>query len=101
MTAAADRGKRISTALTTDSRVSVRSAGPEDSAIVSQGIFRGLASIGGDSFLAIELDGTGGDPKGRIRLLPLSALLAIDILEASPTVEEKRPDSSASPGYFR
>jgi hypothetical protein len=93
--------KKPQIALVPGSRVRVRSAGPDDAAIDSVGLFRGLVSIGGDHTLAIELDGTGGDEKGRIRLVPVPALLAVDILEAAKPEEEKRADSNAAPGYFR
>jgi hypothetical protein len=93
--------KRPTIALVPGSRVRVRSAGPDEEAIDSTGLFRGLVSIGGDNSLAIELDGSGGDEKGRIRLVPVPALLAVDILEAAKAEEEKRSDSSAAPGYFR
>ena len=93
--------KRPSIALVPGSRVRVRSAGPNEEAIDSVGLFRGLVSIGGDNSLAIELEGAGGDEKGRIRLVPVPALLAVDILEAAKPEEEKRSDSNQAPGYFR
>jgi hypothetical protein len=81
--------------------VRVHSAGPDEKAIVSTGIFRGLVSIGGDNALAIELEEGEKDEKGRIRLVPISALLAIDILEAAKAEEEKRNEPAQAPGYFR
>ncbi len=93
--------KRPPITLTPGSRVRVRSAGPDDTAIESTGTFRGLVSIGGDNIMAVELDGTGGDDKGRIRLVPIPALLAIDILEAAKAEEEKHAEPAQSPGYFR
>ena len=111
MTAESAGTKRPAITLTPGSRVRIRSAGPEDKAIVSTGSFRGLVSIGGDNVLAIELDGTdpplgdahsgGASEKGRIRLVPISALLAIDIVEAAKPEEEKRSEPAQSPGYFR
>ena len=94
-------GKRPPIALTPGSRVHVRSAGPEDQALVSVGVFRGLVSIGGDNALAVELEGGEGDEKGRVRLVPVPALLAIDILEAAKPEEEKRAEPPAASGYFR
>jgi hypothetical protein len=93
--------KRPPIALVPGSHVRVRSAGPDDRAIDSTGLFRGLVSIGGDNTLAIELDGSGGDEKGRIRLVPVPALLAVDILEAAKPEEEKRSDPNQATGYFR
>ena len=98
---AAAASKRPAIALTPGSHVRLRSAGPEEKAIVSTGMFRGLVSIGGDSALAIELDGSDGDEKGRVRLVPIPALLAVDILEAAKAEEEKRNETSPAPGYFR
>ncbi|HTW76742.1 MAG TPA: hypothetical protein VMG14_03135 [Thermoplasmata archaeon] len=93
--------KRPPITLTPGSRVRVRSAGADDTAIVSTGLFRGLVSIGGDNIMALELDGSDGDEKGRIRLVPIPALLAIDILEIARAEEEKRSEPAQSPGYFR
>jgi hypothetical protein len=91
--------KKVTIALTVGSKVRVRSASSENESLVSNGTFRGLVSIGGDSSLAIELDGTVAEEKGRTRLIPLNALLALDVLEAAKAEEEKRADP-ASPGYF-
>jgi hypothetical protein len=93
--------KRPTPALTPGSKVKVRSAGSETEAIVSVGIYRGLVSISGDSALAIELDGSGGEEQGLVRIVPVPAILAIDILEAAKPDEEKRSEPPQSPGYFR
>lgn len=94
-------GKRPGIAFTPGSRVRVHSAGPKEEAFISTGTFRGLVSIAGDSSLAIELEGPPKEEKGQIRLVPLNALLAIDILEAAKVEEEKRVESTPAPGYFR
>ena len=88
-------------ALTPGSRVRLRSAGPETSTIDSSGTFRGLVSIGGDNAVAIELDGEHGQEKGHIRLIPVPAILTIDILQAAKPEEEKRSETTQAPGYFR
>jgi len=93
--------KRPAITFTVGSKVRVRSAGTENEAIVSTGTFRGFVSISGDNALAVELDGSGGDEKGRIRFVPTPAILAIDILEAAKPDEEKRSEPPQSPGYFR
>jgi hypothetical protein len=100
---AALSAKKTLITLTPGSRVQVRSAGTRDEALVSTGVFKGLVSVGGDNSLAIELDGPGTEERGRMRLVPLNALLAIDILEAAqkPPEEEKRSDAAATAGYFR
>lgn len=101
MTASGPAGRKPPIALTPGSRVRVRSAGPDETAIDSTGVFRGLVSIGGDNTLAIELEGGASEEKGRLRLVPVPAVLAIDILEAAKPEEEKRADPSASAAYFR
>jgi hypothetical protein len=94
--------KRPAITLTNGSKVRVHSAGPREEAMISLGTFRGLVSIGGDNSLAIELDGSPTDKPGSIRLVPLNALLAIDIIEAAKPEEEKRSEPpSTAPGYFR
>ena len=99
MSAPNSTAKRPVIGLTPGSRVRIQSAGPDDEAIVSTGTFRGLVSIGGDNALAIELE--DGDEKGRVRLVPIPALLAIDILEAAKPEEEKRTEPTPSANYFR
>ena len=101
MSATHSNPKKPAIALTPGSHVRVRSAGPETSTIDSSGTFRGLVSIGGDNAIAIELDSDHGSEKGRIRLVPIPAILTIDILEAAKPEEEKRSETTQTPGYFR
>ena len=93
--------KKTPIVLTAGSRIRVRSAGSRDEALVSSGLFRGLVSIGGDNSLALELDDTVKEDRGRVRLIPLNALLAIDVVEAVKPEEEKQKETTQSPGYFR
>jgi hypothetical protein len=93
-------GRKPTISFTVGSKVSVRSAGQGDEVLVSNGTFRGLVSIGGDSSLALELEAKGKGEKGRIRLIPLSALFSIDIVVAVQPEEEKRVEPAAA-GYFR
>ena len=85
--------------LTPGSQVRIRSAGDRDSALVTTGTFRGLVSVGGDSSMAIEMD--DGPDRGKVRLIPISAVFAVDILEAAKAEEERRSEPAQSPGYFR
>ncbi len=93
--------KKTPIVLTTGSKIRVRSAGTRDEALVSSGVFRGLVSIGGDNSIALELDDSVKEERGRVRLIPLNALLAIDVLEAVKPEEEKQKETTQSPGYFR
>lgn len=91
---------RPAIALTTGSRVRIYSAGPEETGLVSVGVYRGLVSVAGDNVLALELE-EPADAKGRIRLISTAALWAVDILEAAKAEEERRTERPAlSPGYF-
>jgi len=94
------QGKKPGIQLTVGSKVSVRSAGGEETAIVSVGVFRGLVSVGGDNAVALELEGPPKEEKGRIRLIPVNALLSLDVLDAAKPEEEKRSEPSAA-AYFR
>lgn len=98
---AAPTAKKTPIVLTSGSKVRVRSAGTRDDALVSSGLFRGLVSIGGENSLALELDDSNKEDRGRVRLIPLNALLAIDVLEAVKPEEEKQKETAQSPGYFR
>jgi len=101
MTNEAPSAKKPAIALTNGSRIRIRSAGTRDDALVSTGAFRGLVSVGGDNSIAIELSEGAKEEKGLIRLIPLNAVLAIDVLEAAKPEEEKRADPAASQAYFR
>jgi hypothetical protein len=94
--------KKSTITLPPGSKVRVRSAGTRDEALLSSGAFRGLVSVGGENSLALEMDDTHKDEKGRIRLIPLNAILAIDILEAAKAPEEEKQRSDPTqPAYFR
>jgi hypothetical protein len=97
----ANAAKKPTITLAPGSKIRVRSAGTRDEALLSAGAFRGLVSVGGENSLALELDDVHKEDKGRIRLIPLNAILAIDILEAAKAAEEeKRAEPSQSP-YVR
>ncbi|MCI4366268.1 MAG: hypothetical protein L3K08_00790 [Thermoplasmata archaeon] len=87
--------------LSPGAKIRVRSAGTRDEALISQGVFRSLVSVGGENSLAIELDDSTKEEKGRIRLIPLNAILAVDILEAGKMPEEEKRADPAQPAYFR
>jgi hypothetical protein len=94
--------KRPLISLTQGSRIKVFSAGARDEPFESTGVFRGLVSVGGDNSLALEFDETTKkEEKGRIRLIPMNAVMAIDILHAVKVEEEKRIDPVTAAGYFR
>jgi hypothetical protein len=92
--------KRSPVALTVGSKIHIRSSGGKAESVVSSRTYRGLVSIGGDNSLALELDGSAGASSGQTRLIPLNAVLAVELVEAAKPEEQKRVDS-VSAGYFR
>lgn len=94
-------GKKPTISLSPGSKIRVRSAGTRDEALLSTGAFRGLVSVGGENSLALELDEGPKEERGRIRLIPLNAILAVDILEAVKPVEEEKRSEPTQPAYFR
>lgn len=80
------------------SRYKVVSIGGKDIALETEGIFKGFASIGIDEGgLQMELGKHHGDMQGKIRIVPLHAILAIDILDAK---EDKKEDSKDTNHYY-
>jgi hypothetical protein len=92
--------KKPSIALTVGSKVSIRSASGGDEVFISEGTFRGLVSVGGDSSIALELESGSKAEKGRVRLIPLNAVLSVDVLQAKKIEQEKRAEPPSTE-YFR
>ena len=84
--------------LTEGSRYNVISIGGRDSALETEGVFKGFASIGIDEGgLILELDESRGEMKGKLRIIPLHAILAIDILDAK---EDEKEDEKGPSHYY-
>ena len=85
--------------LTEGSRYKVISIGGRDIALETEGVFKGFASIGIDEGgMQIELSEHHGDMQGKIRIVPLHAILAIDILDAKK--DDKKDDSKDTNHYY-
>ena len=83
--------------LTEESEYKITSIGGRDSALETKGIFKGYIAIGVDEIgLLMELDNDHGDMTGKIRIVPLHAILAIDILNAKPN---SKKDKKEMPRY--
>lgn len=70
--------------LTKGSRYRIESMETRDRTKITKGIFRGYASIGTDDVIVIELDESHQEMKGKLRLIPLHVVLAVDVLEHVP-----------------
>jgi hypothetical protein len=71
--------------LTVESLYRIISIGGRNNSIETKGIFKGYMTIGVEEIgLLLELDKDHGDMAGKIRIIPLHAILAIDVLKAKP-----------------
>ena len=69
--------------LTEGSRYKVISIGGKDAPLETEGVFTGFASIGIDEIgLIMELSDFHGEMQGKKRIIPLHAVLALDIFDA-------------------
>ena len=74
--------------LTKGSRYRIVSIETREKAMVSHGTFKGFASIGPDEAISIELDESHQGQSGKIRLVPIHMVLAVDIVDQ--VKEEKK-----------
>jgi hypothetical protein len=70
--------------LTKGSRYRIESMETRDHTKITKGMFRGYATIGTDDAIVIELDESHQEMKGKLRLIPLHVILAVDVLEHVP-----------------
>ena len=69
--------------LTEGSYYKIISIGGRDTSLETEGIFISYASVGlEEGGLLIQLGESHGPSKGKLRIIPLHAILAIDILDA-------------------
>ncbi|HEX2021537.1 MAG TPA: hypothetical protein VHH36_02420 [Candidatus Thermoplasmatota archaeon] len=80
--------------LTLGSRYHVRSLASREAVLDTMGAFRGVVSVGTIDGIAMELDGTHKDLKGKIRVIPTHMVLSIDILEAVKKEEEAKDEAA-------
>lgn len=80
--------------LTLGSTYHVRSLASREAVLDTRGIFKGFVSVGSIDGLAMELDETHRDLKGKLRVIPSHVVLSIDILEAAKTAEETKDELS-------
>jgi len=84
--------------LTDGSKYTIISIGGRDSSLETKGIFKGFMTMGVDEIgLIMKLDKDHGDMTGKIRIIPLHAILAIDVLAAKPN--NKKDNDKEMPRY--
>ena len=84
--------------LTAGSRYRVRSVLTREQALETEGVFKGITTIGTSDALVLEV--VGNDPhKGRLRCIPTHMITSIDILEsARVALEAKHEDENVHYG---
>lgn len=80
--------------LTLGSKYHVRSLASRESVQETRGTFRGFTSVGSIDGLAIEMDETHKELKGKLRVIPSHMVLSVDILEAATTEAEAKDELS-------
>jgi len=84
--------------LTEGSQYKIFSLGGKENMLETEGRFKGFTSLGVDEpGLLMELNGNHGEMVGKIRIVPLHVVLAIDILEAAPN--QKKDDTKEMDHY--
>lgn len=82
--------------LTVGSKYLIRSLSSEKEVMTTKGVFIGYTFIGKDEDgICIKMDSSHGTIKGRIRILPTSMILAIDIIE-----EKKKEKKEEATHYY-
>jgi len=90
--------KKSEMTVTVGSEYRIMSLGGKDHVLESEGIFEGYATVGMDEIgLLIKLNEKHDGMSGKIRIIPLHVILAIDILDAKP--DDGKDDDKEMPRY--
>lgn len=85
--------------LTEGSSYRIISIGGKDNPLETEGVFKGFATLAiEEGGLLIELGNVHGKMQGKIRIVPLHAILAIDILDAKE--DQKTDDLKEASHYY-
>ena len=84
--------------LTPGSSYRIKSLESRDAPLITHGTFLGYTAIAHDEGLCIELDSSHKDMAGRIRVIPVHVIVAIDILKAAEKEEKPGPESGTMYG---
>ncbi len=88
--------------LTEGSKYALKSLGSRDHMIETNGTFLGYTTVGSEEAVCMELDGTHKGMKGKVRVVPVHMVVAIDIVTEAKPPETKKPESQqdSQPHYF-
>jgi len=93
---AMSKKREESFAMTVGSSYLIRSADARDKPLETKGKLRGYASIGQETAVAMELDDSYGEHKGRLRFIPLNVIMSVDVLKTVDKPEDKGKDQPES-----
>ena len=84
--------------LTEGSKYKILSVGGKDNVLETEGIFKGFISMGVDEIgLLMELSENHGEMAGKVRIIPLHVILAIDVFEVK--TNQKKDDEKEMSHY--
>jgi hypothetical protein len=90
--------KKEEVKLTEGSRYKIISIGGKDQALETEGVFKGFSTLGIDEIgLIMVLTASHGEMQGKTRIVPLHAILAIDILDVK---EGEKKDVSEDTSHY-
>lgn len=79
--------------LTPGSQYRIKSLESRDAPLITHGKFVGYTAIAHDEGICIELDSSHKDMAGRIRVIPVHVIIAIDILKAAEKEDKDKPEA--------
>jgi hypothetical protein len=85
--------------LTLDSKYRIRSLESREKPLVSQGTFKGFTAFGHQDAICLELDESHEGDKGKLRVIPMHMVVAIDVLSAAEGLKPVESEEEAS-RYF-
>ncbi len=85
--------------LTIGSKYSIRSLESRDKPLVSQGTFKGFTAFGHQDAICIELDESHGGDGGKLRVIPMHMVIAIDVISAAEGLKPVKIEDETS-RYF-
>lgn len=90
--------KKSDMELTKGSHYKVYSLGSRERYLTSEGVFEGYVTVGVDEIgLLMELNEQNEEMSGKMRIIPIHAVLAIDVLQAKPN--NKKEDTTEISHY--
>jgi hypothetical protein len=82
--------------LTVGSRYVVRSVLTREQVLETEGVFKGITTIGTSDALVMEVGGKDAKAKGKLRCIPTHMITSVDILESAKPAKDdaKREDEN-------